>query len=186
VPTDPADPHRPACPLPDGARADHPEFPVRNVEHVIGCRFSLSLYRKNKNVSPDPYILALFVACRIKLPGAEPPEHKLRMPLLCPALQEGRALHLNCRSIGCLGVEVIPADPHRALIANRPGDQKLCEDPARRVIAQVAERPPPEIRYCRIESCEPLAAVQWRRGRGDQPGWTRRLSCHRSSLRSDP
>ena len=67
--TDPADPDGLACPFPDGARTGHPEFPVRNIEHVIGGRFPLGLYCEDKDVSPDPDIHAVFVACRIKTPG---------------------------------------------------------------------------------------------------------------------
>jgi hypothetical protein len=169
---DPADPDGPDSPFPDRAPTGHPEFPVRNIEHVIGFGFPLGLHCEDKDVSPDPHIYAVFVGYRIKLPGADPPEHKIRMPLLYPALQEGRALHLDCRPIGRLSVEVVPADPQRALVSNRPGDQELRKDPARGVVPQIAERPAPEIRNRGIEPCEALGTVQryrWRRG---QPGWS--------------
>ena len=61
------------------------------------------------------------------------------MPLLRPALQEGRALHLDRGPIGRLDVEVIPPDPQRALVPYRLGDQELRKDPARGVVAQIAD-----------------------------------------------
>src|ERR1039457_6312632 len=149
---DPADPDGPDSPFPDRAPTGHPEFPVRNIEHVIGFGFPLGLHCEDKDVSPDPHIYAVFVGYRIKLPGADPPEHKIRMPLLYPALQEGRALHLDCRPIGRLGVEIIPADAHCALASNRLGYQELREDPARGVVAQIAERPAPEVRDRSLDS----------------------------------
>lgn len=71
----PADPDGGACPLADDAGADHPELPLRNVEHVIRRRFPLHLHREDEHVSPDSLLHAVFVTCRIELPRAEAPEH---------------------------------------------------------------------------------------------------------------
>jgi hypothetical protein len=86
----PANPNGLASPLPDGARADHPELPVRNVEHIRGRRFPLRLHSEDEDVSPHPCIHAVLVTRRIKLPCAEAPEHKFRM-LAGPCPPLGRA-----------------------------------------------------------------------------------------------
>lgn len=186
VPADPADPDCLACPLPDGARAGYPELPARNVEHVIGGGVLLGLHRENKHISPHPRIHAVFVACRIELPGAEAPEHQLRVPFLGPALQEGRALDLDRRPIGRLRVEVVPSDPQGALVTHRLGDQELRQDPAGGVVAQVAEGLAPELGDRGVKPAEALAAVQRSRRRGNQPGRACRLLCHSRSLRPRP
>src|SRR5262249_20570584 len=77
--THPADADGLDCLLPDGACAGHPELPVGDVEHVIGCRVPLRLDGEDKDIGADPGIYAPFVASVIKLPGRKAAEHKLRM-----------------------------------------------------------------------------------------------------------
>src|SRR5947207_1773813 len=82
---------------------------IKTETDIHGTRRSpgvpLRLDGEDKDIGPDPGIYAVFVACGIKLPGRKAAEHQFRMPLLGPALQEGRALHLDRGPVGRHDVE---------------------------------------------------------------------------------
>ena len=70
----PADPDGLERVLADGARAGNPEFPVDDVQHVIGIGLTLPLHRKDENISAVPDVGAVLMTHLIELAAAGTPE----------------------------------------------------------------------------------------------------------------
>src|SRR5215469_11321378 len=178
----PADPYGLDGSLTDRVGIGDPEFPMGEVEHIVGCRVSLRLHAEDENISADSRLGAVLVACCVEFTRDEPSKSELGMPLQRPALQVCGAFDLDGGPIGRRGVVVIPADPQAAFVAYCLGDEELGENPACGIVAQIAEGPSPEIRNRGVQPGEALSAIQWHRHRGCQPVGS--LLRHNRSLRS--